>query len=96
MTARAARGLPRLTERKRAAGNRWRPKSREETPKEGDGNARRISTLPHCNNIHRAAQKSRPADHFPLILPANGAELCLPVRMTATDTGGSQKTEECQ
>ena len=57
MTACAARGLPRLTERKRAAGNRWRPKSREETPKEGDGNARRIQryrtattyTAPHKN-----------------------------------------------
>ena len=67
----------------------------EETPRRATV-TQKITTLPHCNNIHRAAQKSRPADHFPLILPANGAELCLPVRMTVTDTGGSQKTEECQ
>ena len=46
---------------------RERPKSREETPKEGDGS--RTLSLPHCNNIHRVAQNASGVDlflpHFP-------------------------------
>ena len=42
-------------DKKRAARGCKRPKSREETPKEGSGS----SSLPHCNNIHRDAQNAR-------------------------------------
>ena len=95
MTACAARGLPRLTEEKGPP----EPLSGPSLGRKRQGatvTREKLSTLPHCDDIRRAAPKSRPADHFPLILPANGAELCLPVRMTVADTGGSQKTEECR
>jgi hypothetical protein len=40
-----------------------RPKSREETPKEGSDSARRYRTAPICD---RAAQKARAFDTFPV------------------------------
>jgi hypothetical protein len=40
-----------------------RPKSREETPKEGSGNARRYRTATICD---RAAQSARVFERFPM------------------------------
>src|SRR5438270_2143908 len=53
-----------IARKKRAARGCKRPKSREETPKEGGGNA----TRSHCRAAticHRAAQKARVADVIP-------------------------------
>jgi hypothetical protein len=47
---------PLWTIRKRAACVSKRPKSREETPKEGDGNA---EALPHRKQVDVLAQKSK-------------------------------------
>ncbi len=40
-----------------------RPKSREETPKEGSGNAKRYRTATICD---RAAQSARAFERFPM------------------------------
>jgi hypothetical protein len=48
---------------KRAACVGKRPKSREETPKEGSDSAKRYRTAPICD---RAAQNARVFDSFPV------------------------------
>ena len=53
-----------------------RPKSREETPKEGDGSARENLSLPHCNNIHRDAQNASPVDLFARRLSPKIVQFC--------------------
>jgi hypothetical protein len=55
MVRRATATTEKKTEKKKGRGCP-RPKSREETPKEGDGNA---EALPHRNKIHRDAQNAR-------------------------------------
>jgi hypothetical protein len=55
MVAARDRATEKKTEKKKGRGCP-RPKSREETPKEGDGNA---EALPHRNKIHRDAQNAR-------------------------------------
>src|SRR6201981_902423 len=61
MTLCRERALPR--EEKRAACDGKRPKSREETPKEGSDSARRYRTATICD---RAAQSARVFELFPM------------------------------
>jgi hypothetical protein len=74
MQAKTSARLERLKKKKGRSQSK-RPKSREETPKEGDGNARGTLPLPHCNNIHRDAQNASAIDlipwHFPRKLLQN-------------------------
>jgi hypothetical protein len=49
-----------------------RPKSREETPKEGSGNAKRYRTATICD---RAAQSARGFEPFPMQNP-QGLQAC--------------------
>jgi hypothetical protein len=53
----------RLSKKKGPLAMSKRPKSREETPKEGSGSAERYRTATICD---RAAQSARVFEHFPM------------------------------
>jgi hypothetical protein len=63
MTGTGRMTAPRKEKEKRAACVGKRPKSREETPKEGSDSARRYRTATICD---RAAQKARAFESFPV------------------------------